>query len=284
MDITTKAGALFGNHPRRKNKALLLDITIVNSCASSKQENAARRAGKHRADAVKRKKYKYRSSFPATYSLLPLAMSTCGEVGSHTHTLIKELLIRRVEHRSEIHSNESQHLAERKKVACLRRRFYFVFHQALSFHTRHNLCRQGVALAGTRQLRSQGPMSVHVHCTDGVTGSEGREGAHGGGNGDGNGEGGGAGTGTEVEASERPQDGSRNEAGTGTGAGIESRGRTRDGNGDGKRMYTREVTETMAGTGTGRGTESETGKRTRMAREGEEEENSGIRFIEKKTE
>ena len=284
MDITTEAGALFGNQPRRKNKALLLDITIVNSCASSKLENTTRRAGKHRADAVERKKYKYRSSFPATYSLLPLAMSTCGEVGSHAHTLIKELLIRRVEHRSEIHSNESQHLAERKEEACLRRRFYFVFHQALSFHTRHNLCRQGVALAGTRQLRSQGPVSVRVYRTDGVTGSGGREGAHGGGNGDGNGEGGGAGTGTEVEASERPQDGSRNGAGTGTGPGIESRGRTQDKNGDGKRMYTKEVTETMAVTGTGSGSGSETGKGTRMAREGGEEENSGIRFIGKKTE
>ena len=30
MDITTEAGALFDYHPRLKNKALLLDITIVN--------------------------------------------------------------------------------------------------------------------------------------------------------------------------------------------------------------------------------------------------------------
>ena len=45
-------------------------------------------------------------------------------------------------------------------------------------HT-HNLCREGVALASTRQLRSQGPVSVHAHRTEGVTGSEGREGANG---------------------------------------------------------------------------------------------------------
>ena len=50
-----------------------------------------------------------------------------------------------------------------------------------------------MTLAGTRQLRSQGSVSVHAHCTEGVTGSEGREGANGvgievgGGNGDGNG-------------------------------------------------------------------------------------------------
>ena len=42
--------------------------------------------------------------------------------------------------------------------------------QALSFRTRHHLCRQGVALASTRQLRSQGPMSVYVHRTEGSGG------------------------------------------------------------------------------------------------------------------
>ena len=125
MDITT--GVLFDNHLRRKNKALLLDIIIVDPYASSNLENAARHAGKHLADAVERKKNKHRGSFPATYSLLPLAMSTCGEVGPDVHALIKELAIRRVEHRSEIHSNESQHLAERTEVARLRCQFSFYF-------------------------------------------------------------------------------------------------------------------------------------------------------------
>ena len=80
MDITTEAGALFDNHPRLKNKTLLLDITIVNPCAGSNLGNAARHVGKHLADAVERKKNKYRGWFPAAYSLLPLAMSTCDEV------------------------------------------------------------------------------------------------------------------------------------------------------------------------------------------------------------
>ena len=101
MDITTEAGTIFDNHPRLKNKALLLDITIVNPCAGSNLGNAARHVGKHLADAVERKKNKYRGSFPATYSLLPLAKSTCGDVGSDVHALIKELAIRRVQHRSD---------------------------------------------------------------------------------------------------------------------------------------------------------------------------------------
>ena len=217
MDITTEAGALFDNHPRLKNKALLLGITIVNPCAGSNLGKATRRVGKHLADAVERKKNKYRGSFPATYSLLPLAMSTCGEVGSDVHALIKELAIRRVQHRSETYSNESQHLAEGTEVARLRRRFSFVLQQALSFRTRHHLCRQGVALVSTRQPHVQGPASVQAHRTGGLTGSEGQEGANrvgggigvGGGKGDGNGDvnGHGDGAGTWMEVNEGAQDG-----------------------------------------------------------------------------
>ena len=167
MDITTEAGALFDNHPRLKNTALLLDITIVNPCAGSNLGNAARHVGKHLADAVERKKNKFRGSFPATYSLLPLAMSTCGDVGSDVHALIKELATRRVQHRSETYSNESQHLVKGTEVARLRRRFFFVLQQALSFRTRHHLCRQRVALASTRRPHSQGPAFVQTHRTGG---------------------------------------------------------------------------------------------------------------------
>ena len=95
------------------------------------------------------------------------------------HALIKELAIRRVEHRSETNSNESQHLAEGTEVARLRRRFSFVLQQALSFRTRHHLSRQGVVLASTRQFRWQGPVSAQAHRTEGVTGSKGRERANG---------------------------------------------------------------------------------------------------------
>ena len=134
MDIT-EAGALFDSQPPRKNKALVLDITIVNNCASSNVENAVRHAGKHLTNVTERKKNRYRGSFPATYSPLPLALSTCGEAGSDVHALIKEVTIRRVEHRSEIHSNGSRHLAEETEVARLRRRFSFVliryFHSAV---------------------------------------------------------------------------------------------------------------------------------------------------------
>ena len=124
MNITTEA-SLFDNKSRPTNKALLLDTTIVNPCASSNLENA-RHAGKHLADSVERKKSKYRGLFPATYFLLPLIMSTCGELGSNVHSLMKKLAIRRVEHRSEIHSNEFQHLAQGTEVTRIRRRFSFV--------------------------------------------------------------------------------------------------------------------------------------------------------------
>ena len=295
MDITTEAGALFDNHPRLKNKALLLDITIVNPCAASNLGSAARHVGKHLADAVERKKNKYRGSFPATYSLLPLAMSTCGDVGSDVHALIKELAIRRVQHRSETYSNESQHLAEGTEVARLRRGFSFVLQQALSFRTRHHLCRQGVALASTRRPHSQGPASVQAHRIGGVTGSEGQEGANGvgggigvgGRNGDGNGDvdgqgdgdGDGAGAGTGVEANEGAQagngsgDGSGDGAGTGTGTGVGTRRRTPDGNGDGNG----DGSEDCSGDGNGdddNGNENRIGEGGREAKKRKKPQNS----------
>ena len=220
-----------------------------------------------------------RVSFPATYSLLPLAMSTCGDVGSDMHALIKELAIRRVQHRSETYSNDSQHLAEGTEVARLRRRFSFVLQQELSCRTRHHLCRQGVALASTRQPHSQGPASVQAHRTGGATGSEGQEGANGvgggigvgGGNGDGNGDvdrhgdGDGAGTGTGVKVNEGAQDrngdGSRDGAGTGTGVGT--RRRTPDGDGDGNG----DGIEDCSGDGNG---DDDTGNENRIGEGGRE--------------
>ena len=195
-------------------------------------------------------------------------MSTCGDVGSHVHALIEELAIRRVQHRSETHSNESQHLAEGTEVVRLRRQFSFVLQQALSFRTRHHLYRQGVALASTRQPRSQGPASVQAHRTGGVTGCEGQEGANGvgggigvgGGNGDGSGDlsgqgdGEGARTGTGVEVNEGAQDGNGDGSGdgtgtgTGTGTGVETHRRTPDGNGHGNGDGARTVAEMGTGT------------------------------------
>ena len=247
MDITAEAGGNSSTTPLDSRIRYLYSTSIVNPCAGSNLGNAARHVGKHLADAVERKKNKYRGSFPATYSLLPLAMSTCGDVGSDVHALIKELAIRRVQHRSETYSNESQHLAEGTEVARLRRRFSFVLQQALSFRTRHHLCRQGVALASTRWPNSQGPASVQAHRTGGATGSEGQEGAKGGGggivvgcgNGDGNGDVDGQGDG----------DG----AGAGTGGGNERRSAGRErGRGWGP------VDEHRMGTGTGTGTEART--------------------------
>ena len=91
MGITTIAGALLDNHPRRKNKGILLDITIVGPSNSSSLENAARHTGNHLAEAVEQNKNKYSGSFPASHSLIPLVMTSCGEIGSDVYALFKEL-------------------------------------------------------------------------------------------------------------------------------------------------------------------------------------------------
>ena len=199
-------------------------------------------------------------------------MSTCGDVGSDVHALIKELAIRRVQHRSET-SNESQHLGEGTEVARLRRRFSFVLQQALSFRTRHHLCRQGVALASTRQPHSQGPASVQAHRTGGE-GANGVGGGIGDGNGDvnGHGDGDGAGTGTGVEVNEGAQDGngSGDGAGTGTGTGVGNRRRTPDGNGD----ENGDGSEDSGGDGNG---DDDNGTGTRIGSRRAEERRKGAR-------
>ena len=151
------------------------------------------------------------------------------------------------------------------------------------FHSaRHHLCRQGAALASTRQLRSQGPISVHAHRTGRVTGSEGREGANGvgggirvggadgdgngvgGGNGDvnGHGDGDGAGVGTRVEVNEGAQDGNGGGSGggVGTGTGVEGRRRTQDGNGDGNGDGSENSSRGGNGDEDGNGNDDRTGK------------------------
>ena len=110
--------------------------------------------------------------------------------------------------------------------------------------TRHHFCRQGVALASTRQLRLQGPAFVHAHRTEGVTESEGRErreranGVRGGiglgvGNGDGN-------RGGDVSV-DGGGDGARRRAG------VEANEGTKYGNGDGSK----DGNESSSGDGNG---------------------------------
>ena len=184
-------------------------------------------------------KNKYQGSFAATDSLFPLAMSTCGEAGSDVYALNMEFATRRVEHRSEIHSNESQDLAEGSEVARLRRRLFFVLEQALLFRWRHHLCRQGMAFAAPRQLHSQNPVTVQANYTERVTRSERQKGANGNGNGNRNGDG----NGDEAEVEAEREQGwmrvseCRTGTGTGAGTGAETRERVQggsvDGNGDG---------------------------------------------------
>ena len=126
---------LFDSHLRRKHKALLADLTLVNLCVNSNLENAARHPRNHLADVIERNINKYRGSYPSAYSLVPIDVPTCREVGPDVHALIKELAMRRVGHRSEIHSDKSRHLVGGTEVAGLRQQFYFVLQQTLSIRT-----------------------------------------------------------------------------------------------------------------------------------------------------
>ena len=108
-----------------------------------------------------------------TYSLLSLAMSTYGEADSDVHALVKKLAIRRVEHRSKIHSDESHHIAEGNGSSTSSAAILFSFQQTLPFHTRHHLGKQGVALEGAPD--SSVRKARCLLCTEGKPGPRGRK-------------------------------------------------------------------------------------------------------------
>ena len=98
MGVATEAGARFGSNPQRNDEALLLGITTVNPRVSTNLVAC------HANAIMLKNNNKCRGSLPVTCSFLLLALSTCGEVGLDVQTPIKHLVIRRVEHRSVIHS------------------------------------------------------------------------------------------------------------------------------------------------------------------------------------
>lgn len=141
MDMTTEVRALFGNDPRYKGKALLVDITLINPFVSINLEIAGLETRNHLIDAVVLKKNKYQGLLPAIYYSLPLCMSMFGELGPEVHALIKELALRPVNESSEIISERSWRFTEGTELARLRERFSSV----ARLSTRCRLCKQGPA-------------------------------------------------------------------------------------------------------------------------------------------
>ena len=236
----------------------------------------------HLAHAVEWKKNKYWGSFTATYSLLPIAMSTSGDVGSDVHVLIKELAIRRVQHRLDIlqrvptSGRRNRSSTSSAAILLCFTAGTLIPHVSPSLQTGGGACEHPTA-----------PFPRPGVCTSasyrGVTESEGQEGAIrvggrigvGGGSGDGNGNvngrgdgdgvGTGTGTGTGVEVNEGAQDGNGdgngNGVGTGTWTGMGTRRRTPDGNGTGTGTEARTVAEMGTGTTiTGTGTRIRSGR------------------------
>ena len=154
IHATQEAGERFVSNRRLKEQAPLLDITTVNPCVSSNLDNAARHAGKQLAHAVQRKNNRYRGSFPAAYSLFLLAMSTCGKAGPDVRALIKELVIRHIEHRSEMHSERGPRIWRKEwkeRVSGGRFPLFYSTHchsvrETISSERWGDACRQPVAL------------------------------------------------------------------------------------------------------------------------------------------
>lgn len=93
MDVTIACSGLFQGHERQEGKDIPLDLTVANPRAPSNFTKKTKRSRSAITMVVKRQSSKYRSTFPATYTLFPRAVSMCETLGSDTQALIKGMVI-----------------------------------------------------------------------------------------------------------------------------------------------------------------------------------------------
>ena len=78
MDMTTEAGALFGNDLRHKAKVPLLDFIVINPCVITNVEIAIWQTGKPSPMQLRARKQV--SGLFLSYLPPPFAMSSCEEI------------------------------------------------------------------------------------------------------------------------------------------------------------------------------------------------------------
>ena len=79
MDAVTAQGEFFPMRPNYASVSLMLDITVTNPCGPGLLDKVAEKRGHGLDVAVGRKRDEYEGTFPTSYRLPPLAISTCGD-------------------------------------------------------------------------------------------------------------------------------------------------------------------------------------------------------------
>lgn len=92
----------------------------------SSPEKEVKRPGFAITAAFTWKQNKYRGTFYANPTLLPLAVSMCRTLGSDTKALIRAMVVRRVNFQDDASTGQVSAVAEGREVAHLHRRFSFV--------------------------------------------------------------------------------------------------------------------------------------------------------------
>lgn len=83
-------------------------------------------------------------TFPAIYTVLPVAVSVGRTLGSATQALIKVMVAERADFQDDIQSSRKRMAVESRNIAHLRRHFSFGLQNTFSQHTKHHFCRHGV--------------------------------------------------------------------------------------------------------------------------------------------
>lgn len=141
MGVTVASSELSCGHEQLEDELLLLDLTVVNSYAPVNSEKEAKRPeAVITASSIKRKQNKYTNTFPSTYNLLSLAVSTCGTLGSDKQALAKTMAITSICIQGDMPTGLERPAVDVCEMAHPSCRFSLVLQLAFSQSTGYHLC------------------------------------------------------------------------------------------------------------------------------------------------
>lgn len=115
------------------------DLATSNFCAPTNRAREAKRPEAVTTVAVKPKKHKHRLMFPAAYTLLLLAVSMYGILGSDMQALVKAMAVRCVDLLCNMPTGRTRAAAEGRETAHLHCCLSFMLQHTLSQRIRHHL-------------------------------------------------------------------------------------------------------------------------------------------------
>ena len=144
----------------------MLDVTVINPFTTVSVYRSGLRGGYAIEKAAKGKHDKYRSTHHATYTLLPLALSTGGDCSTAVHDLVKDLGRLKAEQSDDyLLAGESGKIAIRgRETGRLRRQLSMTLQRALAYRALRYCNKQRTPGTGNRQAPQQPLPALTPRC------------------------------------------------------------------------------------------------------------------------